>query len=96
MLKLKKVIAVFTAVLFVTNAVGFADMIELDGRTQTTINQNGNTYDVSTQTVLDNTGFNSFKKFNVDAGKTVNLQLAENMANLVNLVSDEKQVFTEH
>ena len=89
MLKLKKIIAVFTAVLFVANGVGFADMIEIDGKTQTTINQNGNTYDISTQTVLDNTGFNSFKKFNVDEGKTVNLQLTGNMANLINLVVSE-------
>jgi len=90
MVRFKKIIALFTAVMFVANAVGFADMIELDGKTQTKINQNENTYDISTQTVLDNTGFNSFKKFNVDEGTTVNLQLSENMANLVNLVSDEK------
>ena len=90
MLKLKKIVAVFTAVLFVANAVGFADMIEIDNKTETTINRQGNTYDISTKTVVDNTGFNSFKKFNVDEGTTVNLQLTGNMANLVNLVSDEK------
>jgi len=90
MLKLKKIVAVFTAVLFVANAVGFADMIEIDNKTETTINRQGNTYDISTKTVVDNTGFNSFKKFNVDEGTIVNLQLTGNMANLVNLVSDEK------
>ena len=32
MLKLKKIVAVFTSVLFVANAVGFADMIEIDNK----------------------------------------------------------------
>ena len=39
-------------------------MIVTDGRTDTTVTQHGNTYDINTSTVSGNTGFNSFSKFN--------------------------------
>lgn len=81
---------VFTLVLafvfFLANS-GFAQMIVTDGRTDTTVTQNGNTYDISTDTVSGNTGFNSFSKFDVYENATANMYLPEGTQNLVNLVN---------
>lgn len=64
------------------------DMIVTDGYTKTTVDNNGNIYDVRTSTVSGSTGFNSFKKFDVNSGTTVNLYLPDNTSNLVNLIRD--------
>lgn len=61
-----------------------------DGRTQTQLNTRGGVTDISTATIRGNTGFNSFSRFNVDAGKTVNLLLPGQTSNLLNLVYGEQ------
>ncbi|MCL1972338.1 MAG: leukotoxin LktA family filamentous adhesin [Endomicrobia bacterium] len=85
----KKIIAWVVAAAFLCSQTGFAQMIVTDGKTDTSVNVNGNTTDIHTNTVSGKTGFNSFKEFNVWKDKTVNLHLKENMNNLVNLVHDQ-------
>lgn len=67
----------------------YAAMITPDGRTDTTVMQQGHVYDVYTNTVRGQTGFNSFSTFDVYAGSTANLHLAAGTANLVNVVRDK-------
>lgn len=67
----------------------YAAMITPDGRTDTTVMQQGNVYDVYTNTVRGQTGFNSFSTFDVYADSTANLHLATGTANLVNVVRDK-------
>lgn len=63
--------------------------IVTDGRTQTAVTPVGGNpavLDITTQTVRGASGFNSFTHFNVNNGQTVNLQLPQGAANLLNLV----------
>ncbi|MCL2390258.1 MAG: leukotoxin LktA family filamentous adhesin, partial [Endomicrobia bacterium] len=84
----RKIIAWVVAASFLCSQTGFAQMIVTDGKTDTTVNVNGNVTDIHTNTVSGNTGFNSFKQFDVWMNNTVNLHLKDNMNNLVNLVHD--------
>lgn len=68
-------------------AASFGDQIVTDGRTHTTLNVNGRVTDVTTATVVGNNAFNSFSKFDVYSGNTVNLQVPSGAANLLNLVN---------
>ena len=68
----------------------FAQQIILDGNTRTNLSTSGTTTDVTTQTIKNNNAFNSFKKFNVDKGNTVNLVVPSKTDNLINLIHDEK------
>lgn len=77
---------VLSFVFLLTNS-GFAQMIVTDGRTDTTVTQHGNTYDINTSTVSGNTGFNSFSKFDVYENTTANMYLPDGTQNLVNLVN---------
>lgn len=70
-------------------SASYADMITPDGRTATTVTQQGNVYNVYTNTVRGQTGFNSFSSFDVYADTTANLHLAHGTANLVNVVRDK-------
>lgn len=70
-------------------SASYADMITPDGRTATTVMQQGNVYNVYTNTVRGQTGFNSFSTFDVYADTTANLHLAPGTANLVNVVRDK-------
>ncbi|MCQ2367164.1 MAG: leukotoxin LktA family filamentous adhesin, partial [Akkermansia sp.] len=65
-----------------------ADMITPDGRTATQVIQSGDVYDVYTNTVRGNTGFNSFSTFDVYAETTANLHLADGTGKLINVVRD--------
>ncbi|MDR1941931.1 MAG: leukotoxin LktA family filamentous adhesin, partial [Endomicrobium sp.] len=85
----KKIVAVFSAVLFAFAQTGFAQMIVTDGKTDTSVLVNGNVSDVHTNTSSGNTAFNSFKQFDVYLNNTVNLHLKNGINNLVNLVSDK-------
>jgi filamentous hemagglutinin family protein len=58
-----------------------------DGRTATTVTPSPTGIGVSTGTIRGVTGLNSFSRFNVGAGDTVNLNLPAGTHNLVNLVS---------
>ena len=67
-----------------------AQQIITDGNTNTSLNVNGTITDVTTTTIKGNNAFNSFSKFNVDAGNTVNLHLPSASKNLINLIYNEK------
>ncbi|MCA1979654.1 MAG: leukotoxin LktA family filamentous adhesin, partial [Thiobacillus sp.] len=60
-----------------------------DGRTQTRLTVNGNTTDITTQTIRGSHAYNSFSTFNVDVAQTVNLHLPQHTSNLLNLVHSE-------
>lgn len=85
--QVNKVFSLILACVFFLANSGFAQMIVTDGRTDTTVTQNGNTYDVTTSTVSGNTGFNSFSKFDVYENTTANMYLPDGTQNLVNLVN---------
>ena len=85
----KRIVSLITAVLFVFTQSGFAQMIVTDGKTDTLLETNGNVTDIKTNTVSGNTGFNSFKQFDVYLNNTVNLHLQKGVNNLVNLVRDK-------
>ena len=67
-----------------------AKMIETDGRTATSVTENGGVWNVSTATARGKNAFNSFSRFDVDSGTTVNLYLPTGTSNLINLVRDKK------
>ena len=67
-----------------------ADQITLDGRTQTELSINGSITDITTQTIKGANALNSFHRFNIGNGQTVNLYLPNGTANLLNLVHDER------
>ena len=64
--------------------------IVTDGRTATTLTQAGAVTDITTATVRGNNAFNSFTRFNIGSGQTVNLHLPQETANLLNLVRNER------
>lgn len=67
-----------------------ADSIVADGRTQTQVAVSGAVTNITTQTLRGNNAYNSFSKFNVDTGNTVNLHLPGQTSNLLNLVHGER------
>lgn len=84
----KKISAVILSYVLMTSSV-FGAMITPDGKTNTTVNVNGNISDIHTGTVSGQTGFNSFSNFDVYQGHTANLYLPEGTKNLINLVHDK-------
>jgi len=64
------------------------NVIVPDGRTQTQLQTSGAVTNITTSTVSGPNGFNSFSKFGVGSGNTVNLQLPSGTQNLINLVRD--------
>ena len=64
--------------------------IEADGRTETQVDTQGDTTDVSTDTTRGDAAYNSFSRFNVNKDHTANLYLPDGTENLLNLVHDEK------
>jgi filamentous hemagglutinin family protein len=73
---------------FISNTARGQQIIP-DGKTNTSLSVTGNVTDVSTTTKKGTNAFNSFSKFDVDAGKTVNLQVPNDSENLINLIHDE-------
>ncbi|MEN6568350.1 MAG: leukotoxin LktA family filamentous adhesin, partial [Veillonellales bacterium] len=68
--------------------------IATDGKTGTTVNDvNSKVTNITTTTTTGNgaTGINSFSRFNVTAGNTVNMILPAGAANLINLVNGGSQ-----
>lgn len=85
----------FNAVMASSLACGFggpalAQSIAIDGRTQTQVSVNGAVTDITTQTIYGINAYNSFTRFNVDAGNTVNLHLPGATSNLLNLVHGQQ------
>lgn len=58
------------------------------GQTATSVVQAGNTYNISTGTNVGSMGVNSFSRFNVGNGTTVNLNLTSVQNKLLNLIYD--------
>jgi hypothetical protein len=63
-----------------------ANGIVVDGRTQTGVQVNGATTNITTSTIQGGNAFNSFSRFSVGQGNTVNLHVPGAVANLVNVV----------
>ncbi|RFA35085.1 leukotoxin LktA family filamentous adhesin [Alkalilimnicola ehrlichii] len=78
-------IAATTAPVGVWAGPGQTELVT-DGRTNTSVDQNGNRFRVETGTVRGSSGFNSFEAFRVAAGDTVDLHLPEHTLRLINLV----------
>ena len=74
---------------FIFQPIAFAQQIVTDGRTNTVIDVNGTISNVSTSTVHGVNAFNSFDRFNVYEGNTVNLIVPNSAANLINLINRE-------
>ena len=74
---------------FIVQPAVLAQQIVVDGRTNTTVNVNGTISNVSTSTVHGVNAFNSFSRFNVYEGNTVNLVVPNSAANLINLVNGD-------
>lgn len=81
-------IAIFVVQMLIINTTA-AQQIVTDNFTNTTLNINGNTTNVSTSTIQGVNAFNSFTRFNVDAGNIVNLVVPGNVTNLINIVKNE-------
>lgn len=60
--------------------------IQPDGRTDTRLDANGAVTDIRTGTIRGANAFNSFSRFDIAGGETVNLHLPGSTANLVNVV----------
>jgi hypothetical protein len=72
--------------------LGGANNIVADGLTQTQIEVTGNHTIITTQTVSNNTGFNSFSDFEQAAGTRVDLYVPDNAGNLLNIVRNGRVV----
>lgn len=82
-----RLVAALTAnCLIGANLVWASGQIVIDGRTQTRLAVQGSVTDVTTATVHGANAFNSFQRFDVHQGNTVNLHLPDAAANLINLV----------
>lgn len=91
----KSFFKIFTATLALAFTVplsdqAFSQSIITDGRTVTTLSTSGNTTNITTTTTRDGNAFNSFSKFNVDSGKTVNLVIPTSSNNLINIVTGSR------
>jgi filamentous hemagglutinin family protein len=68
----------------------WAQAIQADGRTLTTVSTAGAVTDIRTGTIAGNAGFNSFNTFSVNSGHTANLHVPSGAVNLVNIVRDAR------
>jgi len=68
------------------------NVIAPDGRTDTRVDVDGRTTDITTNTVRGRNGFNSFHHFKVAPEHTVNLRLPSGTRSLINLVHDSRAV----
>lgn len=64
--------------------------IVIDGRTGTSLVQQGNTTDIYTTTIQNGNAFNSFSRFNVSAGYIANLHVPGSANALINIVRDQR------
>lgn len=68
----------------------YAQGIVTDGRTATSVVQNGQVTDIRTSTIQGGNGFNSFSRFNVGSGETANLYVPDSANALINIVRDQR------
>lgn len=76
--------------LLMANAMAAGPDILTDGRSRTVLNTQGLTTDISTSTISGQNAINSFVRFNIGSGQTVNLYVPTGAANLLNLVRDSR------
>lgn len=88
-LRLSPCAAAIAAAFAFPAAGALAQQIVTDGRTATAITVDGRVTDVTTGTVVGPNAFNSFQRFDVWSGNTVNLHLPQAASNLINLVHGE-------
>jgi filamentous hemagglutinin family protein len=69
-------------------ALGADRRIVTDGRTSTTLGGSGRTTDIHTRSVYGKNAYNSFRRFGVGPGNTVNLHVPGRADNLINLVRE--------
>jgi filamentous hemagglutinin family protein len=87
----RRFVAGFTAFsMFWSSVLPAQTLILPDGNTATRVQSAGATTDVTTSTIRGANAFNSFSRFNVGAGSTVNLHLPDGTRNLLNLVHDQR------
>ncbi|MEW5820537.1 MAG: leukotoxin LktA family filamentous adhesin [Cyanobacteriota bacterium] len=67
------------------NVIWGQDII-IDNKTETFLNQSNNLSVITTSTIKNRSAFNSFNKFNVSHGKTVNLIVPDSVDYLINLI----------
>ncbi|HMM75895.1 MAG TPA: leukotoxin LktA family filamentous adhesin [Gammaproteobacteria bacterium] len=90
-LPVRRCVAGFTAFsMFWSSVLPAQTLILPDGNTATQVATSGSSTQVTTATVRGENAFNSFSRFNVGAGDTVNLHLPAGTRNLLNLVHDER------
>ena len=63
-----------------------AQQIVTDGRTATSLSVQGRVTDVTTASIVGPNAFNSFQRFDVWSGNTVNLHVPQAASNLINLI----------
>lgn len=87
----RRFVAGFTAFsMFWSTVLPAQTLILPDGNTATRVQAAGATTDVTTSTIRGANAFNSFSRFSVGAGSTVNLHLPDGTQNLLNLVHDQR------
>ena len=69
----RKSIALAVSFLLLTSPLAYAqEAIQTDGRTQTSISREGSVTNITPETILSQNAFNSFLRFDVESGQTVN------------------------
>ena len=81
--------ALMTLGISVAGGAAAQTSIVTDGRTATTVIGNG-TVNITTGTIRGSNAFNSFSRFDVGSGDTVNLQLPGSTTHLLNLINDSR------
>ncbi|MCB1490937.1 MAG: leukotoxin LktA family filamentous adhesin [Rhodobiaceae bacterium] len=66
--------------------------IAADGKTKTSVSVSGATTNITTQTVTGNHGVNTFSKFGVGSGQSVNIHVPTGAAGTVNIVNGPRSV----
>ena len=66
--------------------------IAADGKTKTSVSVSGATTNITTQTVTGNHGVNTFSKFGVNSGQSVNIHVPTGAAGTVNIVNGPRSV----
>ncbi|MGE3771960.1 MAG: leukotoxin LktA family filamentous adhesin, partial [Gammaproteobacteria bacterium] len=90
-LRTRRCVAGVTAfTMFWSSVLPAQTLILPDGNTATQVGASGPVTQVTTATVRGENAFNSFSRFSVGAGDTVNLYLPTGTRNLLNLVHDER------
>ena len=89
-MNLAKVFSTLALAYIVSLVPAYSQQIVVDGKTNTNLNINGKVTDITTSTIKGKNAFNSYSKFNINAGNTVNLHVPNASKNLINLIHDEK------